>query len=325
VNESLPLKIAVCAPVFNDWTSALDLVAKLDDLFAARGWRGTVLLVDDASTAQVPNRLPNATRSLQSVEILRLRRNLGHQRAIAVGLCAIREREDCDAVVVMDADGEDPPDGIGALVERFEHWQRERVIFARRRRRTEGVLFRMLYALYKLLHSLFVGWKIEVGNFSILPYRQLDRVVGASEIWNHYAAAVYKLKLPRDLVPVDRGHRIAGQSQMRLEGLIVHGLSAMSVVAETVGVRLLIGVTALAAVSLLGLAASFVCRGIWGFSALNWLSVLCSMLLLVSLPAGVTLLVFVLQTLRGRDVATFLPLRDYQHLILDRLVLSRHA
>ena len=51
---------------------------------------------------------------------------------------------------------------------------------------------------------VLTGRKVEVGNFSVLPWTLLERLVGVSEIWNHYAAAVYKARFPLVQVPVPR-------------------------------------------------------------------------------------------------------------------------
>ena len=62
----------------------------------------------------------------------------------------------------------------------------------------------------------------------------------SSELWNHYAAAVLKTRLPYTSVPTIRGRRLQGDSRMGFVSLAVHGLSALSVFSDTLGVRLLV-------------------------------------------------------------------------------------
>lgn len=112
------MSIAVCIPIYNDWQSALLLLERLDAAAGHLQDDTDVLFVDDGSTEAVPRRIATPPQALRRVQVLRLRRNLGHQRAIAVALTFLYERDACSHVVVMDGDGEDDPVHIAALLER---------------------------------------------------------------------------------------------------------------------------------------------------------------------------------------------------------------
>ena len=60
------------------------------------------------------------------------------------------------------------------------------------------------------------------------------------ELWNHYAGAVYKSRLPFDSIPMDRGARLQGRPQMSLVSLVTHGLAGIATFQETVATRILI-------------------------------------------------------------------------------------
>jgi SAM-dependent methyltransferase len=247
--------IVICIPLLDDWESATVLIRQIDMVCAQLPVAAEVLLVDDGSTAIPPAELGKGTTSLKRIDILHLRRNLGHQRAIAIGLAYIQENRPCSAVVVMDGDGEDLPRDIPRLLDRLTSDRERSVVFAKRRRRAEGLLFRTLYQVFKVVHRILTGRKVEVGNFSVIPREQLGRLVAVSETWNHYAASVFKAKIPVEMVPTDRAPRIAGTSKMNLVGLVTHGLSAMSVFADTVGVRLLLATCPMALLAVAGLLA----------------------------------------------------------------------
>ncbi len=159
----------------------------------------------------------------------------------AIGPAHIDQTAACDAVLVMDADGEDTPDGALQLVRSFSDQGRTQAIFAERSRRVESILFRIFYRMYKGLHRVLTGISVRVGNFSILPRGHLSTIVTLPELWNHYAAVVFRSGLPLTLIPIPRGYRIAGKSRMNFVALVTHGLSAISVFGDIVGVRLLIG------------------------------------------------------------------------------------
>src|SRR5947209_3946557 len=110
--------VAVLIPVFNDWESLEILLPELDSALAAESVSGTVLAIDDGSTIPPGAGLRALTyRCLRPVKIVHLRCNVGHQRAIAVGLAAVSQAASgLDAIVIMDGDGEDNPAHIPRLL-----------------------------------------------------------------------------------------------------------------------------------------------------------------------------------------------------------------
>ena len=114
-----------------------------------------------------------------------------------------------------------------------------KIVFAERTRRSESWVFRIFYVLYKAAHRLLTGSRVRVGNFSVVPRSRLSSLVVVSELWNHDAAA-FKSRQPYCLVPTRRAKRLHGHSSMNFVALVVHGLSAISVYSEIVGVRLLV-------------------------------------------------------------------------------------
>ena len=90
----------------------------------------------------------------------------------------------------MDGDGEDRPRDVARLIEEFRHQGQRTIIFAERAKRLEKIAFRFSYWLYRTAHWVLTGVRVRVGNFSIVPWQAVERLVVVSEIWNHYAAAI---------------------------------------------------------------------------------------------------------------------------------------
>ena len=194
--------IIILIPVFNDWASLAQLMPRLDSALADRGLEAEVLVVDDGSTIESETPAAQPTfHAVRRVDVLRLRRNLGHQRAIAIGLAYIEDCLRSDAVVIMDGDGEDDPADVPRLLNQLEGSGQTRIVFAERTRRSESLFFQIFYALYKLLHYFLTGQKVRVGNFSAIPRRRLSSLVVVAELWNHYAAAVIRSRQPHCLIP----------------------------------------------------------------------------------------------------------------------------
>ena len=306
-------------PVYNDWESASLVWDRLDQ--ASGNMADTclrVVCVDDGSTTDRPQAMAASQFShIAGISILRLRRNVGHQRAFAIGLTYIYQHMACDAVICMDADGEDRPEDLSQLLECFESHNRTLAVFAARRKRLEGRVFRTGYQLFRLAHRLLVGFGIKIGNFSVLSFHQLSALVVSPDLWSHYAATVLKLRIPMATLPINRGPRLAGHSRMNYISLVTHGLSAFSVFAEVVATRVLIGGSAvlflitLVTVGLIGL------HSYDGSIGVNWITMTLALLFLVTMNAVIIALASAFGALARRDQLGFLPIRDASYFVSD--------
>src|SRR5207244_3968582 len=171
----------------------------------------------------------------------------------AMGLGYVEENVPCEGVILMDSDGEDDPRDVPRLLEKYRQESGQKIIFAERTKRSESWMFQVFYFLFKLLHYVLTSRELRVGNFSVIPAARLASLVVVSETWNHYAAAVYKSRQPLALVPTQRGQRLGGRSQMNFTNLVIHGLSAISVYGDTIGVRLLVATSLFIGLALAGL------------------------------------------------------------------------
>lgn len=230
------MKLALVVPVYNDWESYFELVNNLQLNESLAAYSITHYAVNDCSTDTIPNAFKG---KFDNINILHCVRNLGHQKAIAIGLCYVQSISCPDAVVVMDADGEDRPKDVSVLIEAALN-NPQRIFFAQRAKRYESGYFKMFYALYKSLFRSVTGECISFGNFSIIPGDLLYKVVHISEIWNNYPGGIMRSKLPYESIMVKRGNRYSGESKMTFVSLVIHGLSAMSVYLDVISVRLLI-------------------------------------------------------------------------------------
>jgi hypothetical protein len=309
--------VVICVPIYNDWDAAATLLRWIDEVVTRDKIPASVLIVDDGSTDPPPGRLPVPCQSLQFVELLKLRRNVGHQRAIALGLAYVHKHVPCRCVIVMDGDGEDSPDDIPKLLHQLENNRDTRIVFARRSRRTESLTFRILYQLYKIMHGLLTGRAVEVGNFSVIPSSLLERLVGVSELWSHYAAAVVKSKMPHDKVDIPRATRLQGKSKMSFVGLVAHGLSAMAVFSEDIGVRLLSATSILVFLAAGGLAMVLTTGVVTDTAIPGWAATASGVLFIILLYGLLLSLAFVFVVLQGRSRGGFLPLRDYEYYVIS--------
>jgi hypothetical protein len=307
-----PDAILVLMPVYNDWQVVPIVLERLDAALAGTGTPVEVILVDDGSS-EAPDRQAFGHaryRAIQDVTALRLTRNLGHQRAIAIGLAYVNAHRGGHAVVVMDADGEDIPEHVPRMLQ-AQHLAPSTIVFAQRARRSEGIVFRFFYRLYRVTHRLLTGAGISFGNFSVVSRQLLPRLVCLPELWNHYPSTVVKTRLPVTMVPLERGTRLAGRSQMRLTTLVLHGLGALAVHGDVIGVRALLATIGATLVSAIGILTVIVIRVFTTLAIPGWASFVVAVLAAILLQTILLSLVFVFITLNSRSYSTIVPHRNF--------------
>jgi polyisoprenyl-phosphate glycosyltransferase len=296
-------------PVFNDWESCSDLLSEIAQLPCAC----EIVLVNDGSTESFVE--GNMPKNL-SITCLNLTLNVGHQRAIAIGLAYIHANfADFNHVIVMDSDGEDQPAHIPILIEKVKEQGSKKIIFAQRQRRTEGVLFKLFYVFYKTLFRILTGQSLNFGNFSCIPKGFLSKIIAQPALWNHYSGSIIKSKLPYSLTPLDRGKRYHGQSKMNIVSLIVHGLSAIAIYIEVVTVRLLLFSLTGIVLSLLAIFTVFIVKIFTPLAIPGWASNISLLIFNIIIQFTVVSLLILLLILYNRNTVQLSPNRFYKDFI----------
>lgn len=310
--------LIIAIPSLNDWAAIAKLLLLIDEVNLEKGKISTeVLIIDDCSSESIPDFLVHQWyRQIQAVNILRLRRNLGHQRAIAIGLCYIYEHLKCDLVIVMDGDGEDNPFEIERLIRVFQANDHQKIVFARRSKRSESRTFKFFYFIYQKLYQLLTGKTLAVGNFSLLPYSLLKNVVVVSEIWNHYSSALHRSRLPYVEVNIPRTKRLDGHPKMNLVSLITHGLSSIAVYGDIVGTRILLTITVLLLSLILASIIVIGIRFLTDLAIPGWATYVMGLLIITACQLILIGTIFSLMILASRNSQNIIPIRDY-HFYID--------
>lgn len=317
VNVSQQVKVVFLIPVYNDWKSLEKLLEQLSAEFVDRKWSLEIIAVDDGSQTSFDktHSWSDKLENIRNVSVLELKRNLGHQRAIALGLTFVEAEIDCDVVLVMDGDGEDTPVEAKHLIEKCITENFAKIVFGRRTKRSENWQFRAFYVLYKIIYKLLTGQEIRFGNFSAVPSKILTRLVVISEIWNHYAAAISKSKIPYTEIDTIRGTRLDGESKMNFVSLVIHGLSAISVYGEIIGIRLLISTGFFTVVSVFLIGVVIAIRLLTNIAVPGWATYVSAFLVVILLQFITLSLFFSFLVLTGRNNAVFFPQNDYRNFI----------
>ncbi len=288
--------LVVVTPVYEDLEASSKLFEELHRLFGETVY---VVAVDDGSVRQ-PLTIDHLAAHGLAGTLVSLRRNVGHQKAIAIGLSfAAAHMRDDQLAVVMDSDGEDVPATIQDLLRTIDVDHVD-VVVARRKSRIESLRFKAFYAVYKRIFHVLSGREISFGNFMALRVRSVRRLAAMSETWLHVAGAVLASKLRVSFCPLDRGPRYAGRSKMNFVGLVLHGLRGLMVFAEDVLVRVGIACAIVGGLSIVGGVFTLLVK-LAGYATPGWSSLALGLMVLVFLQTGTLALMTLMQTGANRN------------------------
>ena len=301
----------IVIPCYNDWESLDVLLGKIDK--QKLDYNTNIIVVNDNSTIE---NTKDFKYPLLNITIVNLIRNLGHQKAIAIGLSYVHSLQPATSakIVIMDSDGEDKPEAINDLLS-CSNENSKKIIFAKRRKRFESFSFRFFYKIYKWTFKLLTGHTISFGNFSLIPATSLKYVVNNEDIWNHYSGAIIKSKIPYYDISLDRGKRYVGKSKMNFTSLILHGLSSISVHLETVAIRLLIMALLFISGSIIYVISVLLQKYVFLTAIPGWTSTVSVGVISISLQSFLIILVLAFLVLSKRNQGPVIPAKIYSDLI----------
>lgn len=213
-----------------------ETLAVLDSL---PDWQFRLLMVNDGSRDRTLEVLLQAQMADRRIHILDLSRNFGHEAALAAGL----EATQADAVIVMDADLEDPPAVIPLLLSRFR--EGFDVVNAHRASRKEDSFLKRLTArgFYRVINRLSGKVRIpeNVGNFRLISRRVVELLNRLPERNRVFRVLVPWLGFPTAQVDFIRPRRPAGTTHYNYSSmtrLAVDGITSATTIPLKLAVNL---------------------------------------------------------------------------------------
>ena len=220
-------KFIILIPVFNDWESLSKLIKDISlELTEFKKDKFKFVILNDGSTNSRPKF--DKPENISSMKILNMKINKGHTFCIAYGIHYILKNEEFDNLILMDGDGEDRPEEVKSLIKKnLENL--EKSVIAKRVKRSEGILFKFLYQIHKLITLIFTGHNINFGNFTFLTKKDLISLSKEPLLWKSYSASFKKNIKNFTHINSIRGKRFFGPSKMSFFKLIFHSLSIIAV------------------------------------------------------------------------------------------------
>src|SRR6201987_328583 len=223
-NEGRSLKLlSVVAPVYNEEATIEEFYARVCS--ALQGRRFEMVLVDDGSTDGSDVELQKLPGTDPRVRVVQLSRIFGHQTALTAGLDHARG----DALVMLDADLQDPPELIPQML---DHWQAGcDVVYAVREQRDGESRFKLatarwFYALFDRLAQ--VDLEHNSGDFRMLDRRALDALLSMRERNRFLRGMTVWVGYRQAAVPYKRDPRFAGKTKYTIPKMLRFSLDAIS-------------------------------------------------------------------------------------------------
>ena len=213
-------------PVYNDWKSLGLLLKKINNQLLKKKKPCNVIIIDDCSSEK-PSVQTRKLNYLKKINILRLKKNVGSQKAIALGLKYVSKIKKRSIILIIDSDGEDDPKQVNKMIENAEKFPNH-IITSNRKKREESLLVRILYRSHLLLTFIFTGKWISFGNYTSLDSKNLKSLFKDGSVWLAYSAAVIKNNNIKRLF-ASRKKRFYGLSKLTLVKLFLHSFRIISV------------------------------------------------------------------------------------------------
>ena len=213
---------SVVAPVFNEEATVEAFTKRA--IAALAGVPFELILVNDGSTDRTPELLDRLADEDDRVRVIHFSRNFGHQEALTAGL----DHAGGDAVVMIDADLQDPPE---LMVTMLERWYRgSDVVFGVRERREAETRVKLMTArwFYRLFSRLTdLDLQSNSGDFRLLDRRALDALLAMPERNRFIRGMTVWVGFNQSAVHYERDPRYAGSTKFTLRRMLRFSLDAI--------------------------------------------------------------------------------------------------
>jgi polyisoprenyl-phosphate glycosyltransferase len=222
--------LSVVVPCYNEDEGLRETHRRLSGMLSRlEGYEYEIVYVDDGSSDHTPDVLRDLQRGDHHVRVVHLARNFGHQFAVTAGLAHTSGA----AVVIMDADLQDPPEVVPEMLERWRDGYE--VVYGVRVDREGETRFKLVTArlFYRLIRWMSdTDIPLDTGDFRLLDRRVVDAVVAMPERDRFLRGMVSWVGFRQIGVPYRRAARFAGTTKYPIAKMVrfaVDGLLSFSV------------------------------------------------------------------------------------------------
>ncbi|MHA7964784.1 glycosyltransferase family 2 protein [Paenibacillus sp. CAU 1782] len=216
---------SVIVPMYNEELVIEHTYERLKETMDEAGEPYELIFVNDGSKDRTVELVSLIAECDPNVRLVDFSRNFGHQIAISAGMDYAKG----DAVVVIDADLQDPPSVILAMIEKWKEGYE--VVYGRRLKRKGETLFKKLTAkaFYRLLRSMTnVDIPLDTGDFRLIDRKVCDVLRGLKEKNRFVRGLISWIGFRQTSVEYVREERFAGETKYPLKKMISFALDGIT-------------------------------------------------------------------------------------------------
>ena len=212
-----PKLLSIVVPVYNEQEVIEETYRRLSEVFKDYFMKVEYIFINDGSKDNTYFKLGQIAKNNPQVRIINFARNFGHQIAITAGMDYAKG----DAVVIIDADLQDPPEVIMQMVEKWQEGYE--VVYGKRLQREGETFFKKITAkmYYRFLDSMTdVKLPVDVGDFRLIDRKVCEAMKGLPERSRYVRGLVSWVGFKQTSVEYKREKRFAGETKYPLKRMI---------------------------------------------------------------------------------------------------------
>lgn len=222
------IKYSIVVPVYNEEEVIHETYRRLTEVMRSTKEAYELLFVNDGSRDRTAGIIKAYSEQDPAVVLLDFARNFGHQIAITAGMDHARG----EAVVVIDADLQDPPELILEMIEKWK--QGFDVVYAKRTKRKGETYFKKQTAamFYRFLRAMTdIDIPLDTGDFRLLDRKVCNQMNSIQEKNRFVRGLVSWVGFKQIAVEYERDERLAGESKYPLKKMLklsIDGITSFS-------------------------------------------------------------------------------------------------
>jgi len=272
--STISIELSVVVPVYNEEKNIEMLFNRIKENIPVSNWE--LIFINDGSADNTLPLVIGLSHQYKQVKYIDFSRNFGHQHAISAGI----ENATGEYIIVMDGDGQDPPELIPELLEKAKSGFE--VVYAKRKKRQgEGFLKKFTAKVfYRILRNITsIEIPVDTGDFRII-HRKIQAILKQMPEQHKYIRGqISWIGFNQTFIEYDRAERIHGTTKFTYKKMIQFALDGISSFSTW----------PLKIATLMGFGVSFICfivilytvyQKLFGFTVTGWTSMQISILFL---------------------------------------------
>jgi polyisoprenyl-phosphate glycosyltransferase len=224
----MSIKYSIIIPVYNEELLIKESYLRLTEVMQSTKENYELVFVNDGSTDKSPSIIAFICKSDPCVKLLNFSRNFGHQPAITAGM----DYSIGDAIIIIDADLQDPPKVMLELIEKWKEGYD--VVYGKRRKRSGESLFKKVSAklYYRVLKNMTsIDIPVDTGDFRLIDRKVCNTMMSLEEKNRYVRGLVSWVGYKQISVEYDRDLRFAGVTKYPLKKMLkfaIDGITSFS-------------------------------------------------------------------------------------------------